>query len=274
MRILLNFIYGTNLIVMIGFLFVLTGCNGLHIKTDGDMDVLVEKAFPILPGKDLKLEIHSADISITAWDKSEVYVKILGNKEAEEKMEFDFENDEESVEIIGEKGDSFSSWFSGISLDVEIKVPGEFNTDVHTSGGDIEISRVRGRAELNTSGGDIWAKDFSGSLEVSTSGGDIVLVGSESEIDAHTSGGDISLDYTGENRGIELNTSGGDILIRLLSDFNASATLRTSGGDVYCGLQMNNIRESSGSKIIGDVNDGGDFLIAETSGGDVDVLEK
>ena len=94
------------------------------------------------------------------------------------------------------------------------------------------------------------------------------------KINAETSGGDINLEYEGENKGIDLSTSGGDIDINLPKDFKASMELSTSGGDVSCSLNMSNVKKSSGSRLIGDLNGGGEKLYAHTSGGDITVTGK
>ena len=134
-----------------------------------------------------------------------------------------------------------------------------------------KLEGVSGIAELNTSGGDVWGEKFGKSLNISTSGGDISLIGGDTKINAETSGGDIKLDYLGENKGIDLSTSGGDIAIKLPENFKASIELSTSGGDVSCSLNMSNIKKSSGSKLVGDINGGGEILSAHTSGGDIAV---
>ncbi|MGD8307779.1 MAG: DUF4097 family beta strand repeat-containing protein, partial [Ignavibacteria bacterium] len=131
--------------------------------------------------------------------------------------------------------------------------PGRFNTDIHTSGGDIKLAQVEGTIEMQTSGGDVVCNDFLGSLDVSTSGGDIKLNGGNTPIIAHTSGGDITLDHFGVNKGIDLSTS---------------------GGDVGCNITMNNANKLSDLKIVAELNDGGPGLIAHTSGGDIDVRKK
>ena len=201
-----------------------------------------------------------------------MYIKILGDDDAEERMSFEFTNDENLVEIIADKSSSLTSWFSGIRLKYEIKVPSKFNVDVSTSGGDIKLGGVSGTAKLNTSGGDVWADRVEGNLDVSTSGGDISLICSGTEIVAHTSGGDIKLKYSGPNHGIDLSTSGGDIQVELPSDFDAAMELSTSGGDVSCNLTMNNASKLSGHKIVADLNNGGMEFNAHTSGGDIDVI--
>ena len=259
----------------------------------GDLKVLKERTFQISPGKNLKVEASSGDVKVTSWDKSEVYVKILGNSKAEDKVKFDFYNDDDNVEVIAKREHSFFGWFSsGIRLKFEIKVPVNFNEkiktsggdvytkdvsgnlNISTSGGDVKLENVNGVFDLSTSGGDISSMDFQGDFDASTSGGDINLRGSDSKIKASTSGGDIYLDYKGINKGIELSTSGGDIQIRLPEDFNASAKMYTSGGSINCELTANHAKKISSSRFEADLNNGGNPLYVKTSGGDIDIIKR
>lgn len=244
-----------------------------NFKYDG-LKLIKEKTFSTVEGKTVFVKVSGGDILLSSWDKNEVYVKILGNENAEEKLEFELNSTDDGVEIISKKKSLLSSWFSGISFKVEIKVPSKYNSDINTSGGDISYNGITGIAELNTSGGDVEGKDFKGRLGISTSGGDINLYGADTEIDANTSGGDISLDYRGTNKGIQLSTSGGDITVKLPENFSASMELSTSGGDVSCSHTMSNVTRMSHSKLIADLNGGGKKLEASTSGGDVEVLSK
>ena len=298
-----------NVLFIILFTTSSFACNVKYSRSDGNLKILHEKTFHISPGKELKLDASVGDVIITSWDKSEVYVKILGDKKAEEKIEFSFDNDENSVEIIAKKEGLFNFWSSGINLRFEIKVPSSFNNDIRTSGGDIKLSHVKGNNQLKTSGGDLHVKNTEGELNITTSGGDIILdenkgninastsggdvqgknflgdlyvstsggnihlKGSDSKINAETSGGDIVLEYEGKNKGIELSTSGGDIMIKLPSDFNASAIMSTSGGDISCDLTANNAKKISATKFEADLNKGGNLLDVRTSGGDI-VVEK
>jgi len=260
-------------VTLISYLFL--GAANSNLTTFSfDLKILQEKTFSINPGKQLKVKTPTGDVEVTYWNESKVYIKILGDDDAEERMSFEFNNDDNLVEIIADKNSSLSSWFSGIRLKYEIKVPAKFNVDVSTSGGDIKLGGVNGTAKLHTSGGDVWAERVEGNLDVSTSGGDISLICGGTEIVAHTSGGDINLDYFGPNLGIDLSTSGGDIQVKLPSDFNASMELSTSGGDVSCNLTMNNTTKLSDHKILADLNNGGMDFSARTSGGDIDVMKK
>ena len=254
--------------------FSFAACTGFHPSMDDDLQLIKEKTFKISPGKDLAVDISSGNVTVTSWDKSEVNVKIWGNEKAMKKMDFTLEGNEEMVKVTGKNKSSLTSWLSNISVEIEIKVPNEFNVNVNTSGGDIKYGGVNGNAEINTSGGDVWGEKFMGSLNISTSGGNISLLGSVTHINAETSGGDIKLDYIGENKGINLSTSGGDIVIKLPEDFKASMELSTSGGDVSCSLNMSDVIKSTDSKLSGDMNGGGEKLFAHTSGGDISVMKR
>ena len=263
-----------NIIVLL-LMHTFSACSNHHSNIlNDDLNLITEKKFPISPGNDLRIKVSGGDVMITSWDRSEVYIKVLGNDNAKEKLDFIFDNSDSYVTFETESKGSVFNWFSGISLKIEVNVPESFNTGIHTSGGDIKLGGVSGTAKLHTSGGDVWAEKVEGNLDVSTSGGDISLICGDTELIAHTSGGDIDLNYFGPNLGIDLSTSGGDILVELPADFDASMKLSTSGGDVSCNLTLNNATKLSEHKIIADLNNGGMVFTAHTSGGDIDVMKK
>lgn len=238
-----------------------------------DLQLLEHKNFRVHFGKELKVSAESGDIEITPWQNNEVMINIYGNENTKEKMKFVFDSDNNSITIKSERKNKWG-FLSNIKLRYEIKVPEKFNLDISTAGGDIKVGGVIGNISLKTSGGDIWADRIAGNLRVNTSGGDIKIFSNDASIDARTSGGDITLEYFGENRGIELRTSGGDIEIKLPLDFNASVELATSGGDVDCDFKLNRVEKLSRTKIIGELNNGGQKLIAKTSGGDIEVKSR
>jgi hypothetical protein len=82
-------------------------------------------------------------------------------------MEFEFNANENLIEVIAKKKGSIFNWFgvNGIALRFEVKVPNRFNNEVHTSGGDIKISDISGINTFKTSGGDVWVKKIEGNLK-------------------------------------------------------------------------------------------------------------
>ena len=244
----------------------------INSPTKYSLETLHYRTFKISAGKNLLLDTESGDITITPWEKNEVEVKILGNERARERMKFSFDADDNKIKVSGKRDGSGWSWFSNMELKYEIQVPANFNIDISTAGGDIKAGGVSGTILLNTSGGDIWTDRCTGSIELKTSGGDINIYTSNSPVIARTSGGDIELEYSGANKGIELKTSGGDITVKVSSDIRASIELSTSGGHVSnSGIKINNATKMSRTKIFGEINGGGEKLIARTSGGDVEL---
>jgi DUF4097 and DUF4098 domain-containing protein YvlB len=263
----------TKYLVALTLIFALSLNHTFASSKSDDKKVIKEKTFQIAAGKKLNVTADVGDVIVTVWDKSEVYIKVIGNKNTSDKFDFSFTGSSDEVTITAEKKSGWN-WFSNISLKIEVKVPKNFNINANTSGGDIRVGGVNGGIYLKTSGGDIWGDRFEGNFFAHTSGGDINLFSSNAKIEANTSGGDIELDYTGVNRGIELKTSGGDIDVRVPPDFDAGTELKTSGGDVDCNLVLNNVTKLSETKIIANINKGGKPLIAVTSGGDVTVYKK
>jgi len=275
------------------------------------LDLLKEKSFSVKSGQLLTVKTDLGDVIVKTWGNDEVLVKIYGDSDAKNKMEFSFDQVEDGVNVIGEKeGSNIFSWLSDIDLKYEIKVPTNFDLIIKTSGGDIVTKQISGDFQLNTSGGDVYVKnttgnlnagtsggditlaDFSGDADLgtsggdievdaengkvfaNTSGGDIIMRASDGEIQAKTSGGDISLNYSGANFGVFLKTSGGDIDVKLPMNFNADVDVRTSGGDLTNNFSENKMTKISKSKLQGKFNDGGNELICKTSGGDISIYEK
>jgi DUF4097 and DUF4098 domain-containing protein YvlB len=292
--------------------FTSFACGHYTEFEDSGYRTLQEKAFNTVPGKSFKLKTFSGDVIVTTSDEPQVYIKVLGNERAEKKVKFDFDQSDEGVTLTAKGYDewNFFNFGRGIKLRYEIRLPGNYDATISSSGGDIRLEDLNGKIELNSSGGDIIIKNTNGStrastsggelnlenttgnLDLKTSGGDIISAGFNGDISANTSGGsikleggngkiyagtsggDVELNYTGQNKGIYLETSGGDISLKLPSDFSARAKMSTSGGSIHCNFPGNNATTISSGKYEADLNSGGNELVAKTSGGDITVSKK
>lgn len=299
-----------NFDIILSYLFLLLFLFSANVFAK-DLELLKEKSFKVTPGQFLNVKTDVGDVIVKSWDRDEVLVKIYGDGDAERRMEFSFNQDENGVFIIGEKeGGRLFSWFSNIDLKYDIVVPMKFDLSIKTSGGDLVAKNIEGKSSLRTSGGDIYTKNFAGDIEAATSGGDISLFGlignavvstsggdieadaengkinaktsggdiklksSDGEVYAKTSGGDIFLNYSGINFGINLYTSGGDIDVKLPSVIDADVDIKTSGGDLVSNFSQNRMTKITKSQLIGKFNKGGQKIICKTSGGDITLIEK
>ncbi len=256
-----------------------------------DLKLIVEKSFNVNSGEKLYLKGEGGgDVEVTAWDKNEVQVKIYGNSKAERKMDFTAEKREKEVYVKGErKGSNFFFSLSNLDVKYKVMVPKDYVLEISTSGGDVKINEVQGSKKISTSGGDIeivnckgvlncstsggdiTVNNVNGDINLSTSGGDINIKTSDCKINASTSGGDISVEYKGENKGIDLGTSGGDIKLAVEKDIKADLMLKTSGGEISVNLPLTSTEKISTFKFIGKTNGGGNLISVSTSGGDIEI---
>jgi DUF4097 and DUF4098 domain-containing protein YvlB len=149
-----------------------------------------------------------------------------------------------------------------------IHVPAQFDANLDTSGGPIQVSDVTGKVNANTSGGGLKFTRVHGPLNGDTSGGGIKVFDCEGQIKIDTSGGGIEV--KGGGGSLTGETSGGGVTVK---NFRGSATVETSGG----GITIENV----GGSIKGETSGGsisavllspipGDVRL-ETSGGGVTV---
>jgi DUF4097 and DUF4098 domain-containing protein YvlB len=221
-------------------LAMITPCFGTSRASRGQ--VVQSKTFDVNKGGTLEVSIGVGDIIVGAWQKNQVSIQASGI-DPDESQRLSMEQIGNTVRVTYRP-----EWGGGARVRFQINVPSEFNTDLHTSGGDIQLQGAfRGKLEGSTSGGDINLSNVDGQVEMSTSGGDIEAGTINGTCTLHTSGGDIHVQTSGGQ--VELVTSGGDITI---GNVGKSLTARTSGGDIS----------------VGDV---GGELNAGTAGGDIDV---
>jgi len=246
----------------------------------------ITKSFKVEPSGELRIFDVSGSVSVTVWDKSEVFVAertkmdVYTENEARtvlERSKSSYRQVDNRIEVGGEY--HRRDW---IKSDFDIKVPKKFNVDIETRSGDISITGLTGLVELSTSGGEIILRDIDGEVDAKTSGGDIEVVNSMKQVEIRTSGGDLRLEDIGgpliaktsggditlirsKNR-VELQTSGGDIILR---NVGGDVQAETSGGDIEVDGANGAVEVHTSGGDIDIVNVGGE-LDASTSGGDID----
>ena len=244
----------------------------------------VEKSFTVQPGGTLKVQTAGGDIKVLTGSGNEVKVtaiqRIRASSEAEadellKDLDLTIEQHADNVTAIAKYGKQRSGWHIGnwppVSVSFTVVVPSRYHVDLNTSGGDISLESINGRARLRTSGGDLKLDRVEGEVDGGTSGGDIALHEGTANVKLSTSGGDIHVDRAGGEA--ELSTSGGDIIINsVLGRLTAS----TSGGDIKASiegaLKGDCKLTTSGGEVVVSVDKNAAFdLKAQTSGGDVDA---
>jgi len=218
------------------------------------------KTFSVNKGGRLYVDVNPGQITIVPWDKNEVVVKIK-EMEEDELDNVKMESDKNEVRV------GYDSKWGGSDAEFYINVPSQFNLELASTAGDVEVrGNISGDVHLKTNGGDISLKNVNGNLTASTDGGDIRIGDVEGELKINTDGGDIAI---GAARGktVRAVTSGGDIHI---TKSIAGTYLRTSGGDIYAGdLGSGSELLTSGGSLSAGIVSGG--IRMETSGGDIEL---
>ncbi|MEW5924924.1 MAG: DUF4097 family beta strand repeat-containing protein [Candidatus Zixiibacteriota bacterium] len=317
MKFILKMVISTACFVIGCFLFISTDSEAGVVKT-------WEESYDVGSGGTLYIESDLGSISIESntGNKVEIEVtaKLRTNSESKaedilEDFKLEFEQDGDDVSIFAEfkNRNIWSIWGSrgaSINLEFHVSVPKEYNLDLYTAGGSIEVDDLTGEVRVETSGGSLDFENINGIIEAKTSGGSITLAGCTGDVDVKTSGGSITI---GEVKGdVQAHTSGGSIRIdEVMGILNASTSggsitakidgqpeddcrLSTSGGSVTVYLNRNinidiDASTSAGhvetdfpvtirgkvrkSSLKGQVNEGGPELYLRTSAGNINILE-
>ncbi|HWP82971.1 MAG TPA: DUF4097 family beta strand repeat-containing protein [Bacteroidota bacterium] len=257
------------------FLFIasLAGAQTKDVEERG----VRSKSFSVNKGGKLEVNVRSGDIRISPWSKNEVYVQAEGIDEDDlDRLKMTQSGNRVRVEFRP-RG---SRWSDHARF--EIHTPSEFDIELKTSGGDIEITGsingkvtgstaggditladVGGMVEMTTSGGDIRAQEVKGNARLRTSGGDIELKAVTGEAEIGTSGGDIKVESVGKR--LEAKTSGGDIQI---GDVGGEVKASTAGGDVKVGKVSGGATLSTAGGNI-ELRGASGTVMAKTAGGDI-----
>jgi len=216
------------------------------------------KSFTVTKGGQLEVNVSGGDIQLKTWDKDEVNVVVDGIDEED----MDYVKITQSGNTV--RVEYRPRWNSSGDVLFKISLPAQFDADVRTSGGNIEVrGTMKGKLTGSTSGGDIRTVDIEGTMDMKTSGGNIELGTVSGEAEVKTSGGDIKVDRVGKS--LIASTSGGDVEV---GDVGGDATLSSSGGEVKVGKVSGSARlKTAGGDI--DLRSASGTVEAKTAGGNI-----
>lgn len=231
----------------------------------------IQESFTVSNGGKLTVDADSSRLDVRGSDTDQLQITISRRKDSGGDIEDDyiveFSQEGNSVHLDVKRRNKFTNWFSsGRSLVINVSLPSEFDVDLQTSGGSVDVQNLAGVITTRTSGGSLRFENVDGPIHGRTSGGSIHLDGTSSTADlktsgggirigqvdgevlARTSGGSISIERAGgtvsahtsggkievaEVHGaVDAKTSGGSIKVSISGPLTADSTLTTSGGSV------------------------------------------
>lgn len=268
-----------------------------------------EKKFQVSSAGTLTLGTDAGSVKIIGTSSHEVSVvaEIRGRERDVDNFEITADQSGNNVDVRGKLSKGGSWFWNTVDIDVDftVSVPHEYSVKMHTAGGNIDVTDLKGKVDgktsggnvsiggtegeidLETSGGNVEAEKCTGALHMRTSGGEIDVRGITGDVDLGTSGGDVKISdvqgkvraetsggsmyvkVKGPNKGVFAETSGGDIEIVVSKSVAADIDAATSGGSVRFDFPVTISGQIDESHVRGTLNGGGSMIHAHTSGGDV-----
>jgi len=269
------------------------------------------RMFTVTAGGVLTVDADGADISVSGSDATTVVVRIEARGSQQELDELNLSAEPSSdgirVEALRTKDRDRSGFRWGSShpeTHINVTVPRSYRVEARTSGGDMKLEDVAGPSRLSTSGGNLQVRrlkgdfdgrtsggevriesmdgslrahtsggnvlvsDIRGDVDAGTSGGDVRVARVDGRIEARTSGGNVRCELKGPNRGIKATTSGGDVWLSLPKDITGTLDAQSNGGRIDSDFPVSTTRRSE-HRLNGQINGGGEEIFVRTSGGTI-----
>ena len=174
-------------------------------------------------------------------------------------------NDGDGVVLVGRS--PHLRWGHHLSVTLEVTVPHNYNLDLTTEGGNIQIADVQGRVGAETAGGNISVGQIDGPTRLITDGGNIMAKNVGGDLTAQTGGGDITVGSVGG--GAILRTGGGHIRV---ASITGVGRLDTGGGNISLEHAGAGLAVSTGGGEI-DIGEASGLIRARTGGGGIRIVK-
>lgn len=267
--------------------------------SSGAQDFSEQVAVPLSsPGQQgiLKVGLVKGSIKVTSYQGNEVVIKATSGFSADHNHDCDDCGKEKHKEKVKEKDRSApagmkriasnpielsaseknnvveietNSWATRINLD--IKLPENFDLNVSTVTGYIEVSGVAGTHEVSSVNGSVEMNNVEGSILSNTVNGDIIVtfddINSEEPMSFVTLNGDVDVTFPGSVKSIaKMRTDRGEIF----TDFDmtidrSKPEVKTDGGQYKVSLN---------SWVYGTINGGGPEYTFKSMQGDIIIRKK
>jgi hypothetical protein len=233
------------------------------------------KKFTIAGHPELRVDTSDGAVTVRTWDHKEIAARVttIGWKIGSGEVTVVDHQTGDRVELeVRIPHRAFEISFGHRSVRVEIDVPREIRTDIHTGDGGITVDGLHGETRLSTGDGHIEADRLDGTLDAQTGDGRLRARGRFDMLNLHTGDGSVEADIeNGSKISSEwrVRTGDGHITLRLPSNFAADLDVHTGDGHIDSDLPVTVAGSRRENELRGKLNAGGPPLVVRTNDGSI-----
>ena len=233
------------------------------------------KTFTISGKPDLRVDSNDGAVNIRTWDRKEIEARVYteGWKIAPGEVTISDHQTGDHVELeVRIPHHGFEITFGRRSVRVELQVPRNLRSDIHTGDGAITVDGLHGETHLSTGDGHIEADRLDGTLDAQTGDGRMRVRGRFDLLNLHTGDGSIEAEIeSGSKISSEwrVRTGDGHVTLRLPRDFSADLDVHTGDGHIDSDLPVTVSGARRENELRGRLNAGGPPLVVRTNDGSI-----
>jgi hypothetical protein len=202
------------------------------------------KTFTVSGKPDLRVDSNDGAVNIRTWDRKEIEARVYteGWKIAPGEVTISDHQTGDHVELeVRIPHHGFEINFGRRSVRVELQVPRNLRSDIHTGDGAITVDGLHGETRLSTGDGHIEADRLDGSLDAQTGDGRMRVRGRFDLLNLHTGDGSIEAEIENGSKissEWKVRTGDGHVTLRLPKDFSAELDVHTGDGHIDSDLPV------------------------------------
>jgi DUF4097 and DUF4098 domain-containing protein YvlB len=233
------------------------------------------KRFSVSGKPTLRVDAGDGSVQIRTWDRKEIEARVttVGWRISPQEVRIIDRQVGDRVELeLRIPHRAFSVVFGHRNIRVEIEVPRELQSDIHTGDGAITVEGLHGETHLSTGDGHIEAESLDGTLEANTGDGKIRVRGRFDLLNLHTGDGSIEADVAGGSKMTSawtVRTGDGHVTLRLPTNFSADLDVHTGDGHIQSDLPVTISGMHHDHELRGKLNAGGQLLTVRTNDGSI-----
>ncbi len=200
------------------------------------------KNYQVAGHPELRVETDDSSVTIRPGDGRRIAARVTTNgwKIASGEVEVrEFQAGDRVELVVHVPHRSWGFNFNNRSIHIDLEVPRQIQSDVHTGDGNIDIQGVTGETRLRTGDGHIVAESMDGSVHAESGDGHVRVRGRLDMLTLHTGDGGIEADVlpgSKMNSSWRVETGDGSVTLRLPSTFGADLELHTGDGSISMDL--------------------------------------